>query len=392
MEPTDQRACPVCQCNDRARLHRQTFVRPGLPSPVHYDVVACRRCGCVYATDLPDGTGSADYYADASHHLHGDGPPAGLTEIHEQFVDHILRHAPEPQQEAAILDLGAGGGHFLHRLQRRGFTDLTGLDASRDANLLAARRYGLPVHAVDAEDFAPTRAYRLICLCGVLEHLVEPRRILEAAARWLAPDGLLFVAVPDAARFSDGQRLEPFQEFALEHVNFFAQGSLDNLLSRCGFAPVSRDSAYNPFYDSFTLMGLYRKAELTPSVRADDSAKASVAAYVARSRRRLAAVNDLLDAHADADAPLVVWGVGELTMRLLATTRLGQANIAGFVDSHPRFHGRTLQGAPIHGPGWLTGRKDAAVWIMSYVHGNEIRTQASRLGIPSHRLITLPTE
>lgn len=387
---TGPRPCPVCRDDERAQLHRQPFVRPGLPGPVHYDVAACQRCGCVYATDLPAGTGNAGYYADASHHQHGDGPPAGLTDIHEQFANHILRHAPTLEREGAILDVGAGGGHFLHRLQRHGFTDLTGLDASRGADLHAAKRYGLSFHATDAEDFAPPHAYRLICLCGVLEHLIEPHRVLEAAARWLAPDGLLFVAVPDAARFNDGQRREPFQEFALEHVNFFAAGSLDNLLSRCGFALLSQDSVYNRFYENFTLMGLYRKSALTPSIRADDHAKQAVAAYVARSRGRLAALDDLLDAHVDTDAPLVVWGVGELTMRLLATTRLGQANIAGFVDSHPRFHGQTLLGAPIHGPDWLAGRMDAVVWIMSYVYGKEILAQAAGLGIPAHRLFTFP--
>ena len=45
--------------------------------------------------------------------------------------------------------------------------------------------------------------------------------------------------------------------------------------------------------------------------------------------------------------PLLVWGVGQLAMKLLAETSLGKANIAGFVDSNPIHQGKKLHGHPI---------------------------------------------
>ncbi len=385
-----QRNCPACLGAGQVPLHRQYFVRPALERPIAYDIVACRDCGCAYATNLPDAAAGADYYAGSSHHLHAVGLPQGLAEIHEQFLAHIVRHAPGLGRDAAIIDIGAAAGHLLHRFQAQGFTDLTGLDAAREAGIEAARLYGIPVLATDVEDFAPAREYRLACLCGVLEHLAEPGRVLQAVARWLSPDGLLFVAVPDADRFRDGERIEPFQEFALEHINFFSQASLARLLGRCGLTPVSHESRYNGFYRNYTAMGLYRKQAQGAGQAASVASWQALLDYVVLSRQRLAALQASMQAQIDSGEPVVVWGVGELTMRLLATTRLGEANIVGFVDSHPRFHGTRLLGMPVQPPEWLGGQGDVTVWVMSYVYADEIRAQASRLVSDPSRIVTLP--
>jgi len=385
-----QRNCPACLGAQQVSLHRQSFVRPGLDQSISYDVVACPDCGCAYATNLPDVTASADYYAGASHHLHAAGLPQGLAEIHEQFFTHITQHAREIETGSAIIDIGAGAGHFLHRFQVRGFTDLTGLDAARAAGAEAARLYGIPVLSTDIAEFVPVREYDLACLCGVLEHLAEPGRVLEAVARRLRPDGLLFVAVPDADQFSKGERIEPFQEFALEHINFFSRASLDRLLGRHGLIPVSYESRYNGFYRNHTLMGLYRKQAQYDGHAPSFSSWQALQDYIAYSRRRLTELEARLRTQIDSGEPIVVWGVGELTMRLLATSRLREANIVGFVDSHPRFHGKRLLGIPVHAPEWLSGQGDVTVWVMSYVYAGEIRAQASHLLSASSWVFTLP--
>ncbi len=48
--------------------------------------------------------------------------------------------------------------------------------------------------------------------------------------------------------------------------------------------------------------------------------------------------------------PLVVWGVGTHTQRLLATGGLAEANIVAFVDSNPNYLGKKLNNIPILAP------------------------------------------
>ncbi len=109
----------------------------------------------------------------------------------------------------------------------------------------------------------------------------------------------------------------------------------------------------------------------SPSARADDERlHAKIDALVADGR------------------PILVWGVGTHTTRLLATSRLAEANIVAFVESNARYHGKTLHGRPILAPEALKER-DEPVLISSRVFQHEIADQIrNELGC-SNELILL---
>jgi hypothetical protein len=66
--------------------------------------------------------------------------------------------------------------------------------------------------------------------------------------------------------------------------------------------------------------------------------------------------------------------VGTHTAHLLATCGLGAIRIVAFVDSNPRYHGKTLNGVAIEPPEWLRGRAEAVV-VSSRVFQREIVRQ-----------------
>ena len=91
----------------------------------------------------------------------------------------------------------------------------------------------------------------------------------------------------------------------------------------------------------------------------DAESEAAVRRYVSESAavdRRIQAVIGPLAA---SRQPILVWGTGTHTLRLLAGGGLDDANIVAFVDSNPRYHGRTLAGRPVIAPAELAGRKEA---------------------------------
>jgi hypothetical protein len=53
---------------------------------------------------------------------------------------------------------------------------------------------------------------------------------------------------------------------------------------------------------------------------------------------------------ADEQTPVMVWGTGAHTLRLLETSQLGEARITAFIDSNARYHDEHLRGAPILAP------------------------------------------
>ena len=83
---------------------------------------------------------------------------------------------------------------------------------------------------------------------------------------------------------------------------------------------------------------------------------------------------------ADTDG-VVVWGVGQLTMKMLKYSPLGSARIVAFADSSPVNRGRKLHGVKIVGPEDLRTMSHPIV-IASLLHQPEIAKQIRSMNSP----------
>jgi hypothetical protein len=194
----------------------------------------------------------------------------------------------------------------------------------------------------------------------------------------LAPGGIVYVEVPDALTFTEWPNA-PFQDFSTEHINFFAPRSLANLFGVHGFTTVF--SEQNHRHQSYrTVMSnvsaVFRKEDPAPpfAPTRDDASAEGLRRYVAQSRGTEARLLAQVDRLVEGGAPVIVWGIGTHTSRLLATSRLRDANISAFVDSNARYQGRELDGVPIIAPEALRGRGEP-ILISSRVFQDEIQRQ-----------------
>src|SRR5262249_42732245 len=98
-----------------------------------------------------------------------------------------------------VLDLGCGNGAFAASLARRGL-DVTGLDQS--ASGIDTARHSPPgVRFVRADVCQPLPAeyagqFDAVIAVEVIEHLLLPRRLVEAALSALRPGGLVVLTTP----------------------------------------------------------------------------------------------------------------------------------------------------------------------------------------------------
>lgn len=382
------RHCEICSGCDVEVIHRQHFLFPTLFEPVHYDVVSCQTCGFAYANDIPDQSALNQFYQAAEHHLHAELPP-GLARIHADFFRFVHDHA-SLASDARILDIGSGMGHFLHHFQKAGFKDLQGIEPSPAAAELARNTYALNVHSASVDSFAAGERFDLVSLCGVLEHIADLRRSIERISALVRDGGYLFIAVPDASTFGRAVPAEPFLEFALEHINFFSATSLDNLLRACGFEKVIVVSQHNDFYDNNYLLALYRRvAESSSAIVSDSEAASSLRAYVDLSQQGLQSVEALAAQLVASQEPLLIWGAGALTSRLLCDTALRQANICSVIDRNRGLQGKTLLNTVITAPDSIENYQGATVFIASTTYAAEIRETLLRQYSWSGRILSL---
>ena len=141
-----------------------------------------------------------------------------------------------------VVDVGAGGGHFLAGAAQRGFM-VEGFEKSRASREFAKQAFGL---ALRTDEFTTTsvESADMVTFWGLLEYVDQPRKFLAAARRVLGPRGMLIVEVPRVdclgthAQATDGAVVARHMD-PTSHINAFSDESLCTALVEEGFAPVA---------------------------------------------------------------------------------------------------------------------------------------------------------
>jgi 2-polyprenyl-3-methyl-5-hydroxy-6-metoxy-1,4-benzoquinol methylase len=411
------RACPVCDGREVERLHTQRFVlAEGHPLAGGYDVVHCDACGFVYAdVQATQAEYDAFYsrfskYDDATHGSgSGESPNDAqrldeMAEIVAAALDAAARRSAAlssgtlngalNSRAARVLDIGCAGGGFLAALKRRGFTRLTGIDPSAQCVRMTRDRVGEAYQgwltSIPAAGPVALGQFDCVVLSHVLEHVLDVKGAIAALAPLLTTAGILYIEVPDATRY-DSHIHAPFQDFNTEHINHFSAICLNNAVSRQGFEVIgdgsrtvrpSEQTTYPAVY------GIYRPGGGFSGIVRDLDLKTSILRYIERSAVLLGAIDRFIGQAMETSPELIVWGVGQLTLKLLAETQLAKAKIVAFVDSNPIHQGGRLFGAPILAPSALRDYPQP-ILVGTLLHQREISEQIQGLGL-TNRILLLP--
>jgi SAM-dependent methyltransferase len=375
------RGCIVCGSTSRQVLFHQDFSAIEQATPLSgYDVAVCTDCGCAYADGIPDQGAFDQYYRDMSRYEYHQREGAEsefdqrrLKTIAELIEPHV------PRRDARILDIGCASGRLLANLRERGFANVLGLDPSAACAAAARRLYAVDVLTMTLAELARTdETFDFIILVGVLEHLCDIDRSFAELRTILRPGGLAYVEVPDATTFVAWDNA-PFQDFSTEHINFFGPVSLQNLMEARGFSRVfleqnHREQSWNTVMSNIS--AVFRKSERPPgwAPTFDHHTTVGLQRYIARCEAEDRKLRERIDAITDSKQPILVWGVGTHTARLMATSRLAEANIVAFIESNARYQGKTMRGRPILAPEVVKSRNEA-VLVSSRVFQREIASQ-----------------
>jgi 2-polyprenyl-3-methyl-5-hydroxy-6-metoxy-1,4-benzoquinol methylase len=373
------RPCPVCEGKRGDVLHHQRFaVTDDYPLPDEYDVVICASCGMAFA-DTPATQADYDrFYATCSIYEQPAGaqtgatPPDDLARLDQSgalFASHI------PSKQARILDVGCANGGLLQVLRRLGFQNLVGVDPS-PACVENTRKMG---------------CFDAVILTSVLEHVVDVKRAISALVDVCTGNGRIFLEVPDAAGYADHLHA-PFQDINTEHINHFNITSLRNLMAQFGFTPVLEKRVLVTGFSSLLFPGLEagyerRSGAVQQPWVIDGTFRGQMERYINESRVMMQGIDQQLRSVLASSTEVIVWGTGQLTMKLLCDTALKDAKVAAFVDGNPVNVGKTLRGVPIIRPEQLENQK-APIILATLLHTQGIRDRITALGL-ANPVITL---
>lgn len=227
-------ACNLCQ-NDACQ-HLFT-VRS-------FSAVKCLNCGLVYLNPMPCPEDIARVYDTREYYCNKadqEDTPVGYPDYtrlegHLTFVADELLNPVKHVKKGKLLDVGCGMGFMLRRFRELGW-DTCGVDVSTYATEYARSHLGLNVFTgtVDKLDL-PAGYFDMVTMVLTIEHIPNPRGMLEALHRLMKPGAILIVTTHDIGGLWPRIVKGRWRHLNVpEHLYFFSKNTLKRLLENTGF-------------------------------------------------------------------------------------------------------------------------------------------------------------
>ena len=386
------RLCPICNNNKAEVLHNQRFeLSEKHVLPNNYDVVACTKCGFVYADTKATQKDYDRFYKDLS--KYEDTSIASGTGCNVLDAKRISRATSDiakyvPDKNKSILDIGCANGGLLIELKRNGYKNVVGLDPSPACIDYVQNEHQIEAHLgslFGADHLFSDQHFDIVILSHVLEHIVDIQMAYEKALSLLSKSGQIYVEVPDASRYSD-YYVVPYFYFDCEHINHFDLGALSNLALKYGLDKVTENQIEIIASDTNVypaLYAIYQKNQQSDQQAPiyNSHARESVFEYIKLSEKR--DEWPLLEDLVSSQEEIIVWGAGSFAHRMLQSSPLSKCNITAFIDNDSNKQGKMLHGVPIRSSDILK-ETNAAILVCSALHSNEIANEIKTMGVDNN--------
>ncbi len=208
MKGPGETVCPACH-------HETLDIKPGLllgdrrkGLQGNWQLGECVNCGTISMVLMPDDDELKGYYEAYAKNQdvelaqrRGSRHPELRKLYHSLSGDLDPRDFIEVPDHARVLDYGCGLAGYLSDFHSRGIA-ISGAEIAGYV-VEACQRAGFDVRGVD--DLSripfPDEEFDIVYLMQVFEHLRDPHGFLDELYRVLKPDGVLYLAVPNAASF-----------------------------------------------------------------------------------------------------------------------------------------------------------------------------------------------
>lgn len=266
MNPT----CWLCG-STQAELLVTLHQRPGYETdfgfqPYERSIYRCQRCGVYFnihhhiTPDFYQGTYNQATYQQLIAEKYDRIRALPLEQSdNKQRVKRIVDFFA-PHTDLTVLDIGSGLSVFGGELQTHGFRCYC-LDPDPRAVQHALDYVGLAGgHAGTLETFQSELRFDLITLNKVLEHVTQPVAMLQAALQWLAPQGVIYIELPDGEHAAQAGGIVEQEEFYLEHFTVYTPSALNYLVTQAGLKTIHTAAIHEPSH-KYTLYSFLRRAD-----------------------------------------------------------------------------------------------------------------------------------
>jgi SAM-dependent methyltransferase len=167
----------------------------------------------------------------------------------------LINLIDKKSQNLKVLEIGAAYGETLFYLKQNGIaSEVVGVDIFEDAKNKQNYKpldqfiFG-DIEKIDLPEYF--QHFDLILLADVLEHLFEPKSVLETLKKYLKEDGKMIISMPNIRYYSALYKIVFKGDFKYEesgifdytHVRFYCRKNIQELLETAGYKVLKQESS-----------------------------------------------------------------------------------------------------------------------------------------------------
>ena len=165
-----------------------------------------------------------------------------------------------------LLDVGCGSGTFLGHMQYFGW-EVHGVEPDPKAASIAREAlFSDNIHTGSLEEIdLEEKSFDVVTMSHVIEHLLEPVKILQTCYRLLKPGGLLVLTTPNSSSLGRKKFRIHWRGWELpRHIHIFNKATLVSLTTNAGFQVKSVKTPSPAAYFNWVNSLLIKKKALSP--------------------------------------------------------------------------------------------------------------------------------
>ena len=226
--------CPKCNGESSLLFKAKDYNRKIINDLFSYR--KCNKCSLIFLSNIPSNLG--DFYKEDYYEIPSKDKLIKIANKVEYQVEMIKNHVPDGK----LLDIGAAFGVFAFKAKSLGF-DVSAIEMSKLCCEYLSDEVGVKVFQGDKpESILPTLGdYDVITFWHNIEHLLEPWKVLEEAAKKVNSEGVILIATPNPESFAFRLlgRFWPHTD-APRHINLIPEFLLTAKMKSLGFDLVMK--------------------------------------------------------------------------------------------------------------------------------------------------------
>jgi len=209
--------CPICQSNSEVAYSLETsyivkelekYYGEAVPDNLeicNYNLLRCKSCSLEFASPLQSG--SNQFYLWITNH------PSYYPDYRWEWDPVLEKISQSNSISKSLLEIGCGSGIFLEKTQKIPELRAVGLDTTQ-ASVEKCQGKNLEVYCATIESFltqadAPDKLFDFVVSFHCLEHVSDPKKLIQSMLLVLKPTGSIFVSTPYSPGSSETQWFDP---------------------------------------------------------------------------------------------------------------------------------------------------------------------------------------